>query len=106
MIERQDGYHGKGFFVFSAPLVRGCFALRSAVDLAHMLESRSLKKIKRIFDDNGMVPIELEFITDGFVDDERKNKSGRTKQMLSEAAGLKPQVDRTASAINTAKGFL
>ncbi len=40
------------------------------VDLAHILESRSLKEMKRILDDNGMKHVELEFITDWFMDGE------------------------------------
>jgi len=56
------------------------------VDLAHILESRSLKEMKRILDDNGMKHVELEFITDWFMDGEKKKRSDRTKQMLLTAA--------------------
>jgi sugar phosphate isomerase/epimerase len=56
------------------------------VDLAHILERRSLKEMKRIFDDNGIKHIELEFLTDWFLDGEKKRKSDKTRQMLLTAA--------------------
>ncbi len=56
------------------------------VDLEHILLSRSLKDMKRILDDNGMRHVELEFITDWFLDGERKKKSDKTKRMLMTAA--------------------
>jgi sugar phosphate isomerase/epimerase len=56
------------------------------VDLAHILERRNLREIKRILDDSGMKHVELEFITDWFLDGEKKKKSDQTKQMLFTAA--------------------
>jgi sugar phosphate isomerase/epimerase len=56
------------------------------VDLAHILESRSLKDMKRILDDNGVEHVELEFLTDWFMDGEKIKKSDKTKQMLLTAA--------------------
>ena len=56
------------------------------VDLEHILERRSLKDIRHIFEDNGIVHVELEFLTDWFLDGERKKKSDKTKHMLLEAA--------------------
>ena len=56
------------------------------VDLEHILERRSLKEMKRIFDDNGIKHVELEFLTDWFLDGEKKKKSDKTKQMLFTAA--------------------
>jgi sugar phosphate isomerase/epimerase len=56
------------------------------VDLAHILERRSLKEMKQIFDDNGIKHVELEFVTDWFMDGEKKKKSDKTKQMLLTAA--------------------
>ncbi len=56
------------------------------VDLAHILESRTLKEMKSILDDHGMKHVELEFITDWFLDGEKKKKSDETKQMLFTAA--------------------
>jgi sugar phosphate isomerase/epimerase len=56
------------------------------VDLEHILERRSLKEMKRIFDDNGIKHVELEFLTDWFLDGEKKKKSDKTKHMLLTAA--------------------
>jgi sugar phosphate isomerase/epimerase len=55
-------------------------------DLEHILLSRSLKDMKRIFDDNGIRHVELEFISDWFLDGEKKKKSDQTKRMLLTAA--------------------
>jgi sugar phosphate isomerase/epimerase len=55
-------------------------------DLAHILERRSLKEMKRILDDNGIKHVELEFLTDWFLTGEKKKKSDRTRQMLLTAA--------------------
>jgi sugar phosphate isomerase/epimerase len=55
-------------------------------DLAHILQRRSLKEMKQILDDNGMKHVELEFITDWFLDGEKKRKSDETKWMLLKAA--------------------
>ncbi len=56
------------------------------VDLAHILETRSLREMRRIFEDNGIKHVELEFLTDWFLDGEKKKKSDRTKHMLLTAA--------------------
>jgi len=56
------------------------------VDLEHVLLTRSLKEMKQILDDNGIEHVELEFITDWFVDGERKKKSDQTKRLLLTAA--------------------
>lgn len=55
-------------------------------DLAHTLETRSLPEMKRILDDHGIRHVELEFLTDWFLDGERKKKSDATRRMLMEAA--------------------
>jgi sugar phosphate isomerase/epimerase len=55
-------------------------------DLEHILERRSLKEMKRILDDNGIRHVELEFLTDWFLDGEKKKKSDKTRQMLLTAA--------------------
>jgi sugar phosphate isomerase/epimerase len=55
-------------------------------DLAHILERRSFKEMKRILDGNGIRHVELEFLTDWFLTGEKKKKSDRTKQMLLAAA--------------------
>jgi len=56
------------------------------VDLDHILEKISLKEMKQIFDDNGIKYIELEFLTDWFVEGERKKQSAILKQKLLTAA--------------------
>jgi len=56
------------------------------VDLEHILLTRTLKEMKRILDDNGIIHVELEFLTDWFVDGEKKKKSDATKRLLLSAA--------------------
>ena len=56
------------------------------VDLEHILDRRNLKEMKRIFDGNGIKHDELEFLTDWFLDGEKKRRSDKTKQMLMIAA--------------------
>ncbi len=55
-------------------------------DLEHILERRSLKEMKRILDDNGIRHVELEFLTDWFLDGEKKKKSDKTRRLLLTAA--------------------
>jgi sugar phosphate isomerase/epimerase len=55
-------------------------------DLDHILEKRSLKEMKQILDDNGIKHLELEFLTDWFLDGERKKKSDIQKKKLLTAA--------------------
>jgi len=55
-------------------------------DLEHALEKRSLREMKRILDDNGISCVELEFLTDWFLEGERKRRSDARKQMLLKAA--------------------
>jgi sugar phosphate isomerase/epimerase len=56
------------------------------VDVEHTLLHRSLKEMKQILDDNGMKYVELEFLTDWFLDGEKKKKSDQTKMLLFTAA--------------------
>ena len=56
------------------------------VDLAHILQRRNLKEMRRIFEDNGIKYVELEFLTDWFLDGEKKKRSDRTRRMLLSAA--------------------
>jgi sugar phosphate isomerase/epimerase len=51
-------------------------------DLDHTLEKRSLKEMKQILDDNGIKHVELEFLTDWFLNGERKKKSDIQKKKL------------------------
>jgi sugar phosphate isomerase/epimerase len=56
-------------------------------DLEHCMLHRSLKEMKTILDDNGMKYLELEFLTDWFLDGGRKQESDQRKRRLLEAAG-------------------
>ena len=61
-------------------------------DLLRILETRSLKEMKQILDDNGLVHLELEFLTDWFVDGEKKAQSDILKRKLlttAEALGAR-----------------
>ncbi|MGB8542701.1 MAG: sugar phosphate isomerase/epimerase [Candidatus Acidiferrales bacterium] len=55
-------------------------------DLEHILEKRSLKEMKRILDDNGIKYLELEFLTDWFMQGEQKRVSDLRKKLLLTAA--------------------
>jgi sugar phosphate isomerase/epimerase len=55
-------------------------------DLDHILERHSLPEMKQICDDSGITQIELEFLTDWFLDGERKKRSDIQKRKLLAAA--------------------
>jgi sugar phosphate isomerase/epimerase len=55
-------------------------------DLEHILQYRTLKEMKRILDDNGIEHIELEFLTDWFLDGARKAESDSRRKRLFEAS--------------------
>ncbi|MGO9863234.1 MAG: sugar phosphate isomerase/epimerase family protein [Terriglobales bacterium] len=55
-------------------------------DLEHILERRTLQEMKQILDDNGMRHLEVEFLTDWFVEGEPKKQSDVRKKNLLEAA--------------------
>jgi sugar phosphate isomerase/epimerase len=55
-------------------------------DLDHVLQKRSLKEMKQILDDNGIKHVELEFLTDWFLDGEQKKKSDIQRQKLLAAS--------------------
>ena len=57
-------------------------------DLEHVLETRNLAEMKKIFDDSGLRHLELEFIMDWFVDpgDPRREASDKTRELLIRAA--------------------
>jgi sugar phosphate isomerase/epimerase len=57
-------------------------------DLEHILQYRTLKEMKKILDDNGIVHVELEFINDWFLDGARKAESDSRKQRLFEASEM------------------
>jgi sugar phosphate isomerase/epimerase len=55
-------------------------------DLEHVLEKYSLKEMRQILSDNGIRHVELEFLTDWFLEGERKKLSDIRKENLFEAA--------------------
>jgi len=57
-------------------------------DLDHILLHRTLQEMKMILDDNGIKHIELEFLTDWFLDGARKAESDSCKRRLLEASKL------------------
>jgi sugar phosphate isomerase/epimerase len=57
-------------------------------DLEHVMLHRSLKEMKSILDDNGIVHLELEFLTDWFVQGARKADSDSRKRRLLEASAV------------------
>lgn len=57
-------------------------------DLEHNLQQRSLKEMKMILDDNGIKHIELEFISDWFLDGARKAESDSRRKRLFEASEI------------------
>jgi sugar phosphate isomerase/epimerase len=57
-------------------------------DLEHILDKYRLKEMKQILDDCGIQHVELEFLTDWFLDGERKKLSDIRKGRLLEAAAV------------------
>jgi sugar phosphate isomerase/epimerase len=55
-------------------------------DLEHILYHITLKEMKRILDDNGIKYVELEFLTDWFLNGARKAESDSRKRRLLEAS--------------------
>lgn len=55
-------------------------------DLEHILQHRTLKEMRTILDDNGIRHVELEFLTDWFLDGARKVESDSRKRRLLEAS--------------------
>jgi len=55
-------------------------------DLEHILQKRNLKEMKQILDDNSIKYLELEFLTDWFLEGEQKKRSDIRKKMLLTAA--------------------
>jgi sugar phosphate isomerase/epimerase len=55
-------------------------------DVAKILEKHSLKEMKSIFNDNGIKYVELEFLTDWFLEGEKKKASDERKHLLLRAA--------------------
>lgn len=57
-------------------------------DLEHILHNRTLQEMKRILDDNDIKHVELEFITDWFLDGARKAESDSRRKRLFEASEI------------------
>ena len=57
-------------------------------DLEHILDKYRLKEMKQILDDCGIQHVELEFLTDWFLNGERKKLSDIRKKRLLEAAAV------------------
>jgi len=55
-------------------------------DLLHLRTQHSLPEMRRILDDNGIRHLELEFLTDWFMDGERRRASDTLRRELLEAA--------------------
>ncbi|MFC1960680.1 sugar phosphate isomerase/epimerase family protein [Chloroflexota bacterium] len=55
-------------------------------DLEHVLYSRTLEDMRIILNDNGIKYVELEFLTDWFLDGARKSESDSRKRRLLEAS--------------------
>src|SRR5512135_2196654 len=55
-------------------------------DLEHDTLHRTLKEMKAILDDNGIRYVELEFLTDWFLEGSRKGESDSRKKRLLEAS--------------------
>ncbi len=55
-------------------------------DLDHTLRKHSLEEMRQILDDNGIRHVELEFLTDWFLDGEAKRQSDAQKHKLLSAA--------------------
>jgi sugar phosphate isomerase/epimerase len=61
-------------------------------DLEHVLETRTLREIRTLFDDHGLDQIELEFLGDWFLDpdDDRRRASDERRALLFAAAAELP----------------
>ncbi|MFN8563521.1 MAG: sugar phosphate isomerase/epimerase [Anaerolineae bacterium] len=71
-------------------------------DLEHILIHRTLKEVKTILDDNGIKYLELEFLTDWFLDGGRKNESdSRKRRLLKASAALNAKHIKIGDFYNT-----
>ena len=61
-------------------------------DLEHVLETRTLREVRQLFDDNGLRHLELEFLGDWYLDpeDEWRRAADKTRALLFEAAEVLP----------------
>ena len=72
-------------------------------DLEHVLETRSLQEMKRVFDDNGLRHLELEFLMDWFLDSGRRAASGLRRDPRAALPTLPPSSTRTTSRSATSR---
>ncbi len=71
-------------------------------DLEHDMLHRSLKEMKMILDDSGMQYLELEFLTDWFVDGGRRDElDGRKRRLLQAAEALHAKHIKVGDFYNT-----
>ena len=71
-------------------------------DLEHILFDRTLEEMKLILDDNGIVHLELEFLTDWFLDGARKRESdGRKRRLLKASEVLRAKHIKIGDFYNT-----
>jgi sugar phosphate isomerase/epimerase len=71
-------------------------------DLEHCTLHRSLKEMKMILDDNGIKYVELEFLTDWFLEGGRKVESdSRKKRLLEASAALNAKHVKIGDFYNT-----
>jgi sugar phosphate isomerase/epimerase len=58
-------------------------------DLEHVLQTRTLAGMKQVLDDNGLEYLELEFLSDWFLEsgDERRRAADARRRLLLEASG-------------------
>jgi sugar phosphate isomerase/epimerase len=72
-------------------------------DLEHILQTRTLNEVKTILDDNGIKHLELEFLTDWFLDGVRKSESDRRKRrLLTASEALQAKHIKVGDLYNTA----
>jgi sugar phosphate isomerase/epimerase len=71
-------------------------------DLEHILYNRTLKEMKAILDDNGIEYVELEFLTDWFLDGARKAESdSRKRRLLAASEALQAKHIKIGDFYNT-----
>jgi sugar phosphate isomerase/epimerase len=71
-------------------------------DLEHILQTRTVKEVKALLDDNGIKHIELEFLTDWFVDGVRKAESdSRKRRLLAASEALEAHHVKVGDFYNT-----
>jgi sugar phosphate isomerase/epimerase len=71
-------------------------------DLEHILQTRTIKELKTLLDDNGIKHVELEFLTDWFVEGVRKAESdSRKRRLLAASEALEADHIKAGDFYNT-----